>query len=475
MTPASVFAGILRPYQVEGVSWLASLEKTRAGGVLADDMGLGKTVQILAYIAALLARTRLDDPKPTLIVMPKSLLHNWAAEAAKFTPGLRVLVYAGTRRESLLREIRHHDLVLISYAGLRQDAEKLRPQEFRLLIADEAQNIKNPKAQVSLACREIQAERRIAVTGTPIENSLGDLFALLEFACPGRIDADNRRRVEAAVATRSLENGTVQTFAQVLSPFVLRRTKAQVLSDLPPKTEAHLYCDLSPREFKDYEELRVDYRSRLFAQIKKNGLGSAKIIVLEALLRLRQISCHPGLVYKERKDEDSTKLEVLLAQLEELAAEGHRALVFSQFTSFLDIVEAALKRRGLAYVRMDGSSTDLERQEAVQRFQAPGSGSMVFLASLKAGGTGLNLTAAEYVYILDPWWNPATENQAIDRAHRIGQKNKVIAYRMIAKGTIEEKILALQQSKRELAHAVVGGEESLIASLTLGDLESLFA
>jgi len=469
------FTGTLRPYQAEGLAWLQSLEHTKHGGILADDMGLGKTVQMLAHLDAAYQKPMRGDHKPSLVIMPKSLLYNWAAEAARFTPSLKTLVFSGSKRESRLRDVRNQDLVFISYSSLRQDAEKLRPIEFRYVIADEAQNIKNPRAQTSLACREIRYERRIAMTGTPIENSLGDLFALLDFACPGRIDADLKRQIEATVASRSLEDGTIQVFAQTLHSYVLRRTKQQVLIDLPAKTESLLYCELTPLERRRYNEMRDDYRSRLYAQIKKKGFGSSKIIVLEALLRLRQISCHPGLLYPDKKAEESTKLNVLLEQLEELIAGGHKSLVFSQFTAFLDIVEAAVRARGWTYERLDGQSTDSERRDSVHRFQKEGSQSQIFLVSLKAGGTGLNLTAADYVFILDPWWNPAVESQAIDRTHRIGQKNRVFAYRMVAKDTIEEKILELQHAKRELAHAVVGSEENLIASLTEEELDGLLA
>jgi SNF2 family DNA or RNA helicase len=267
----STFKGTLRPYQADGLAWLQSLGRSKTGGILADDMGLGKTVQMLAHLDALYLPRR-GDHKPSLVVMPKSLLYNWAEEAARFAPGLKTLVFAGSKRESLLRDVRSADLVFISYSSLRRDAEKLRPIEFRYVIADEAQNIKNPKAQASVACREIQYERRLAMTGTPIENSLNDLFALMDFACPGKLDADLKRRIEAAVASRSLEDGTVQVFSETLYPYVLRRTKQQVLADLPEKTEAYLYCELSPRERKQYVDIRDNYRSRLYAQIKKAGI-----------------------------------------------------------------------------------------------------------------------------------------------------------------------------------------------------------
>ena len=312
------------------------------------------------------------------------------------------------------------------------------------------------------------------MTGTPVENSIDDLFSLLRFTSPGLISPKARDRFTRAVATRGAPSSDLSRLAKALGPFIMRRTKGQVLKELPEKVEVILHCELGKKEQYFYNELRDYYRTSLKQEISSRGLAKSKIIILEAILRLRQAACHPGLVDKNQSKMESAKIEVLMAQLEELRQEGHKVLVFSQFTSFLGIVETALRKRKFNYVRLDGSTSMEARQALVAEFQA-NSEVGIFLISLKAGGIGLNLTAADYVFLLDPWWNPAAENQAIDRAHRIGQKNKVMAYRLIAKGTIEEKIIELQKSKRELAEALISDNTGFMKKITMEDLEVLLS
>lgn len=469
--PSRAFNGELRPYQKSGLGWLHSLRSLGLGGILADDMGLGKTVQLLAHLDQV--KRERDEAKalPSLIVVPKSLLYNWESEASRFAPHLKTLRYAGTAKEraALLPRLSQADLVIVTYGTLRTDLEAFRGREYDTVIIDEAQTIKNPRSLTHRACLALNASQRIALTGTPIENSILDLFALLDFTNPGLISSALRERFEAI---GSSDPEAMNTLARALKPVILRRTKEEVLKDLPAKVEQTLYCELSPADRRRYEELRTHFRTSLQEQIDRNGFARSKILVLEALLRLRQLACHPGLLLKDCDLEESAKTQALVAQLQELRAEGHKALVFSQFTRFLEIVGGHLSKEGIAFEYLDGSLNSRERESAIERFKKDPEKS-VFLISLKAGGVGLNLTEAGYVFVLDPWWNPAVESQAISRAHRIGQTQKVIAYRIIAKGTIEEKILELQKSKQTLADAVITADTGMLRSLTLKDLEIL--
>jgi SNF2 family DNA or RNA helicase len=459
------FRGNLRPYQREGLSWLEFLSDFGMGGILADDMGLGKTVQVLAFL-----RARRVSPKlhPSLIIAPKSLIHNWIAEAERFAPGLKTVHYTGAAKYGSLNSlVGNCDLLLITYQSLRIDFEKFRDFEFDSVIADEAQAIKNGQAQISLACRQIRAKYRLAMTGTPVENSVEDLFSILDFVDPGLIGPALKRKFQA-----SNESESLAVLSRAIRPVVLRRTKEQVLKDLPEKTEQILLCELSKEQMRNYASFRDQIRLSLSEEIDREGIARSRIQILTALLRLRQLACHPGLVDVKQRSSSSPKLELLIEQLREVLGEGHRALVFSQFTQFLEIVAGRLKKEGISYEYLDGKTRD--RKGAVERFQNDG-GSKVFLLSLKAGGTGLNLTAADYVFILDPWWNPAVESQAIDRAHRIGQKNKVFAYRLVAQGTIEEKILKLQSSKKDLAQALIQENQAFLKKMTREDLEALLS
>ncbi len=360
-------------------------------------------------------------------------------------------------------------MILTTYGTLRRDVLKHRECEYDYVVLDEAQSIKNAASQAAKACRLLKARHRLALTGTPVENHIGELWSIFEFLNPGQLGSATRLRQFLAGGQGV---GAAEIVARAVRPFLLRRTKAQVLDDLPEKTEQTIFCELGEDQRRAYDELREHYRQELTGRIGRMGVGRSRIAVLEALLRLRQTACHPGLVDPTRIDEPGAKLEVLLEQLEEVIDEGHKVLVFSQFTSFLAILRRQLDARGTVYEYLDGKTTD--RQARVVRFQED-QDCKLFLVSLKAGGQGLNLTAADYIYILDPWWNPAVEAQAVDRAHRIGQTRRVFAYRLIARDTVEEKILALQDRKRELADSIVRADDSMLATLSADDIELLLS
>lgn len=457
------FEGELRGYQREGLGWLRFLREFGFGGCLADDMGLGKTVQVLALLAG-------KRNGPALVVVPRSLVFNWKQEAARFAPGLRVLDHTGTGRDRTGAGFKDYDLVITTYGTLRNDAATFTEFRFDTCVLDESQAAKNAETETSKAVRLVNADHRLALSGTPVENHLGELWTLFEFLNPGMLGRGVF--VSGAGSPRNPDADTREVLAKALRPFILRRTKDQVAKDLPAKTEQTVYCDLEPEQRKLYDELRDHYRQSLLSRVDSVGIKRSKIQVLEALLRLRQAACHPGLLDKKRVGHASAKLDLLLPQLQEVSEEGHKALVFSQFTSLLAIVKQKLDADGVAYEYLDGRTRD--RAARVERFQTDPD-CKLFLVSLKAGGVGLNLTAAEYVFLLDPWWNPAVEAQAIDRTHRIGQTKPVFAYRLIARGTVEEKVVALQQSKRELADAILGGTGNLITDLKREDLELLLS
>ncbi len=462
------FRGELRPYQQEGLGWLEYLQKFEFGGILADDMGLGKTIQVLAHLQS--RRTRRLSKGPSLIVVPRSLVFNWIQEAERFTPRLRVLDYTGPNRHALREEFCNHDLIVTTYGTLRTDIIELGKIEFDYLILDEAQAIKNAESQAAKAARLLKGRYRLAMSGTPIENHIGELWSIFEFLNPGMLGPGSAFK-RFTGGTSATDEGSRTLLAKALKPFILRRTKKEVVKDLPDKIEQTLSCDMEPAQRQLYEELLAHYRGALLRKGSKE-ITASKIEVLEALLRLRQASCHPGLIDPTRVGDPSAKLDMLLPQLIEVVEEGHKVLIFSQFTSFLAIVRDRLDTEGLKYEYLDGSTRD--RAARVERFQTDPE-VPIFLISLKAGGLGLNLTSAEYVYLLDPWWNPAVEAQAIDRSHRIGQTRSVFAYRLICRDTVEQKILDLQQRKRELADSILDGDGRLIANLTKDDLEFLLS
>ena len=466
--PPSLFTGTLRPYQREGLGWLLFLQRFGFGGCLADDMGLGKTVMVLALLAA--RRTAASGPRPSLVVAPSSVVFNWREEARRFTPELRVLEYTGGGREAMRSVFGEHDVVLTTYGTIRRDAAVLSAERFDYVILDEAQAIKNASSQSARAARVLNAQHHLALSGTPIENHLGELWSIFEFLNPGLLgSATAFQRLSTA---DRLDAETLALLSRGLRPFILRRTKEQVASDLPERTEQTLYCELEPPQRAAYDELRMHYRRSLLEGTNGGGFGRVKLQVLEALLRLRQAACHPGLIDRRRMSDGSAKLEVLLPRIAESIEEGHKTLVFSQFTSFLDIVRQRLDAAAIGYEYLDGRTRD--REARVARFQTDPE-CRLFLISLKAGGLGLNLTAAEYVFLLDPWWNPAVEAQAIDRAHRIGQSRHVFAYRLIARDTVEERVVELQQRKRHLADAILTADNSLIRDLKREDLELLLS
>lgn len=467
--PPSGFVGTLRPYQRLGLGWLHFLRDFGLGGCLADDMGLGKTVQVLALLESRRERRAVEGLPPSLVVVPRSLVFNWLAEAAQFTPALRVLDYTGTGRAQDRESFAGHDVVLTTYGTLRRDIGTLKETELDYVILDEAQAIKNAGSQTAKAARLLRGRHRLALTGTPIENHLGELWSLLEFLNPGFLGPASRTRT---ADLRDPDAAARDALGRALRPLILRRTKDQVAPELPSRVEQTLVCELPARQRKLYDELRNYYRAGLDQRIGAQGLGRTKLLVLEALLRLRQAACHPALLDRGHADDPCAKLDLLLPQLDEVLAEGHKALVFSQFTSFLGLLRRRLDAAGQSYLYLDGKTRN--RQELVESFQS-GAGSALFLISLKAGGLGLNLTAADYVYLLDPWWNPAVEAQAVDRAHRIGQTRNVFAYRLVARDTVEEKILELQAGKRALADAIVQADQSVMANLSREDLELLLS
>jgi hypothetical protein len=465
------FHGELRGYQKDGLGWLLFLQQFGFGGCLADDMGLGKTVQVLSLLAHRAGSRPQKTPRTSLVVVPKSLIFNWKAEAARFTPDLKVYDHHGLERVKDKKHFRKFNLVLTTYGTLRRDAELFGECQFDYCILDESQSVKNANTEQAKAVRLLRGNHRLAMSGTPIENHLGELWCLFEFLNPGMLGAASVFRL-AGGAARNPEPEVRELLAKALRPFILRRTKSQVAKDLPEKTEQTILCDLEPEQRRIYDELREYYRASLLKKIETDGINKAKIMVLEALLRLRQAACHPGLIDPRKASAPSAKLDVLLPQLWEVIEEGHKVLVFSQFTSFLSIVKKMLDQDNVPYEYLDGKTRD--RAGRVERFQND-EDCKLFLISLKAGGLGLNLTAAEYVYLLDPWWNPAVEAQAIDRAHRIGQTKPVFAYRLIARDTVEEKVLELQKTKRDLADAIINADNSLISSLKREDLELLLS
>jgi superfamily II DNA or RNA helicase len=463
------FVGELRGYQRAGLGWLEFLREFGLGGVLADDMGLGKTIQVLALLQACRAPSR-STGLPSLVVAPRSLIYNWMDEAARFTPKLKVVQYHGPDREALRPELGKYDLVVTTYGTMRRDIGFLATLEFDTAILDEAQAIKNAASESAKAARLLVARHRLALTGTPVENHLGELGSLFEYLNPGLLG--RLPALDALSGGRAPSEQELALVARGMRPFILRRTKAQVLPDLPPKTEQVLSCELSDRQRELYDTLRAGYQASLLEQVETQGMGRSTIQVLEALLRLRQVACHPGLVNPEWEEAGSAKLDALFDQVDEVLDEGHKVIVFSQFTKLLAFVRRRLDRDEVPYAYLDGQTR--KRGEVVERFQTDPACN-VFLISLKAGGVGLNLTAAGYVFLLDPWWNPAVEAQAIDRAHRIGQQQPVFAYRMIAQDTVEQKMLELQRSKRELAEAILDGDGKALAELTAEDLRMLLS
>jgi len=455
--PSPAFVGELRPYQRQGLAWLRSRRAERRGGALCDEMGLGKTVQLLAHVSSVDAGSA-----PTLVVAPTSLLGNWTREIARFVPGLRVVVHAGPERARDVSGLDGASLVLTSYGTLLRDVDWLAGVRFDTVVLDEAQAIKNPRSKTARATRRLAASHRLALSGTPLENHLGELWSLVEFLNPGMLTWPAFRRVLRWRDAAGRAAG-VELLLRLVRPLLLRRTKAEVAPELPPRLEHRILLEPSPEERAAYQDLREHFLRKVeLAPVDRRGA-----LLLTAVTRLRQLACHPGLLDPRRTSEGSVKVDLLLDRLESLRGSGRKALVFSQFTALLELLRKRLEGSGHALAYLDGSTRD--REEQVRRFQEePTVG--VFLISLKAGGTGLNLTAADDVFLLDPWWNPAVEAQAIDRAHRIGRTRPVMAWKLVVAGTIEERVLELQARKRALAESLF---DPTLGGLTEAELLSL--
>jgi SNF2 family DNA or RNA helicase len=466
------FPVTLRPYQEYGLGWLQFLRRHGLGGILADDMGLGKTVQTLAHLVIEKQAGRLR--KPALIVAPVSVLGNWQQEIRRFAPALKLLVLHGAKRKERFASIGVADVILIGYPLLLMDGPLLMERDFSFVILDEAQTIKNPQAKVSQAAQALRAEHRLALTGTPMENHLGDLWSLFNFVQPGLLG--ERRQFQRLYRTPIENGGDVARAAALgrrVQPFLLRRTKDEVARDLPPKVQIVEVIELDERQRDFYDAIRLSVHRRVREAIEQRGLARSRLTVLNALLKLRQACCDPRLVNTDALTQliPSAKLEWLTAALPELIAEGRRILLFSQFTSMLRLIETQVNASSIPYCLLTGETRN--RSELVERFQA--GGIPLFLISLKAGGTGLNLTAADTIIHYDPWWNPAVEAQATDRAHRIGQDKPVFVYKLIAQGTVEEKIMQLQADKHALVTQLYTEQNAAASQLNPADLDNLFA
>ena len=435
-------------------------------------MGLGKTLQALA----LLQKAKEKNKKaPNLVICPTSVVFNWENEIEKFAPNLSCLKLTGADRKDLFKEIPKYDVIITSYALIRRDIAKLKKQEFRYVILDESQNIKNADSMTAQSVKQLNCKHKLALSGTPIENRLEELWSLFDFLMPGFLFDKNEFNYRYVTPIMEREDKTVEKrLKSQIYPFILRRMKRDVAKDLPDKIENVAYCELTPEQKDFYMEVMDSTREELFKSIEEKGIEKSRMSIFSALLRLRQICCHPRLYDKENVKgiNESGKFEQLKTMLEEIIAEKHRVLLFSQFVDMLDIIKEWLTKAGIKHEYLTGSTKD--RQEVVERFNSDPT-IPIFLISLKAGGTGLNLTGADYVIHYDPWWNPAVEDQATDRAYRIGQTKKVFVYRMITKGTVEEKIQKLKSRKRDLVDSVISVDRNIGKSLTYEDLKDIFS
>lgn len=460
----------LRVYQKHGYDWLTFLGESGFHGILADDMGLGKTVQALAWLAREYESDRAEHP--TLVVCPTSVATNWINESNRFTPNLKTLKLTGPNRDKLYTQVKDTNIVVTTYALLRMDLARLQRRNWHCVLLDEAQNIKNPESQTAIAAKKLKARHRLALTGTPLENTLLELWSVFDFLMEGFLDEKKNfksRYVRSGAETPE----DIEGLRIKVAPFMLRRIKDEVATELPPKTEQLIKVPLMPEQQKLYDQVRALAKAKVYATIQDRGMQGSTVTILDALLKLRQVACHPDLVKLEIAADvhESGKHEIIHDLIEELVAEGHRALVFSQFTSHLKILREWLDAEGIGYYYLDGRTRN--RQDLVDSFNDP-DGPPLFLISLKAGGTGLNLTSADYVIHMDPWWNPAVEAQATDRAHRIGQTRPVVVYKVVAENTVEEKIIELQNKKRELFESVVEADGIGGGALTIDDIRSIF-
>ena len=461
----------LRPYQQKGYEWLRLLSEIGGSGCLADDMGLGKTLQTIAFLLHKIEEQPTDQH---LVVAPASLLYNWQKELEKFAPEVRAVVFHGAGRDEVELKDGKNKIIITSYGTLRQDVELLQTIPWNTIVIDESQNIKNPSAQITKATWQLVAKTKIALSGTPVMNGTGDLFSQMHFLLPGLLGSNEFFRREYAIPIEQKgDTEKAEALQKLIRPFVLRRTKEQAAPDLPAKTESILWCEMDTDQRAAYESIKENVRGNVLMEINENGLNKGKMSVLAGLMKLRQICNSCELLNDEDVFAyDSIKTKVLIEELKTIIPQ-HRALVFSQFTSMLDLLERDLQKEGINYIRLDGQTKISERQELVTQFQDVESDVDVFLLSLKAGNAGLTLTKADYVFLFDPWWNTAVENQAIDRTHRIGQQSQVFAYRMICKDSIEEKIMKMAAGKKKLAEDLITAEEGFVKSLTLDDIKYL--
>ena len=463
---------VLRPYQVAGYQWLNYLTEIKWGGILADDMGLGKTVQALSFLEYF--KTTHGKLK-ALVVCPTTLIYNWENEIRKFTPSVTYRIHHGGQRTRIKDELVDHDVTITTYGTLRSDIKLLMSVEFDYVLLDESQAIKNPSSKVTKAACLLNSKNRLCMSGTPLQNNTFDIFAQMNFLNPGMLGTMEFFRQEFAMPIDKFgEQDRKEHLKKILYPFILRRTKEQVARDLPEKLEMVLWCEMEDEQRKIYDAYRNDFRDKIMGTIQEQGIQKSQLTILQGLMKLRQICDSPAILNEEEKFENhSIKLDELAREITENISD-HKALVFSQFLGMLALVRAKLDELGVKYEYFDGSTSAPDREKAIQSFQNDPS-VRVFLISLKAGGVGLNLTAADYVYIVDPWWNPAVEQQAIDRTHRIGQTKNIFAYRMICKDTIEDKIIQLQEKKRALAKELITDDNGFVKTLTREDVEYLFS
>lgn len=463
---------VLRPYQVAGYQWLNYLRGINWGGILADDMGLGKTVQALSFLEYY---KRTEGKLKALVVCPTTLIYNWENEIRKFTPSLSFRIHHGASRTRKKEELEDHDITITTYGTLRSDIKLLSQIALDYAILDESQAIKNPSSKVTKAASLLQARHRLCMSGTPLQNNTFDIYAQMNFLNPGMLGSVEFFRQEFAIPIDKLgEQDRKEHLRKLLFPFILRRTKEQVAKDLPEKQEMVLFCEMEEEQRNIYDAYRNDFRNQILGSIESMGIQKSQLTILQGLMKLRQICDSPAILNEAEKfPNHSIKLDELSRELSE-GISSHKALVFSQFLGMLSLIRSKLDELDISYVYFDGSTSAPDREKAIQRFQQDDS-VRVFLISLKAGGVGLNLTAADYVYIMDPWWNPAVEQQAIDRTHRIGQTKNIFAYRMICKDTIEDKILQLQERKRNLAKDIIADDQGFVKTLTREDVEYLFS
>ncbi|HEX7902907.1 MAG TPA: SNF2-related protein [Chitinophagaceae bacterium] len=470
--PPDNLKNILRPYQVAGFHWLNYLTEINWGGILADDMGLGKTVQALSFMDHFKS---VNGNLKALVVCPTTLIYNWENEIKKFTPNLTYRIHHGGTRTRIKEELVDHDVTITTYGTLRSDIKLLLSVEFDYVLLDESQAIKNPASKVTKAAGLLNAKHRLCMSGTPLQNNTFDIFAQMNFLNPGMLGTMEFFRQEFAVPIDKFgEQDRKDHLKKILYPFILRRTKEQVAKDLPEKQEMILWCEMEDEQRKIYDAYRNDFRDKILGTIQEHGIQKSQLTILQGLMKLRQICDSPAILNEQEKFENhSIKLDELAREIVENIGD-HKALVFSQFLGMLALIRAKLEELGIKYEYFDGSTSAPDRQTAIESFQNNDE-VRVFLISLKAGGVGLNLTAADYVYIVDPWWNPAVEQQAIDRTHRIGQTKNIFAYRMICKDTIEDKIIQLQEKKRALAKDIISDDATFVKALTREDVEYLFS